>query len=398
MKRWLFFLCSMFLLVACQENTGTPPLIVVATRAPLDAGFQTYAYPTGLFSIRVPPQWIPDQLPYEDGVRVQFTSVENNERIVRLTLAVVNTGAPLTADAFAQSVQTYQTQAAGTWTETSPPVAMADGSVRLQGLRLYPTIGIRAFNIFLQGNGSYFSALEADVTAADGNVLQTLLAAVNTFQLNTNIPLEIGKVNPIGVTSASGVLGFQNYLHWEDTNGGFNITGEVTNLAEVPLEAIRLTAYLYDTNGEVLAERSTILAYEVLAPQQSAPFRIRFDTGRPSIAVRYDIEGAARAADFSLQTFYGNENFLIGEDRAFYNQNGFLTVSGLIQNNNSQLATAVRVIVAIVNEEGSVVATQDTFINQDQLLPGEATNFEVTFDDVGGNAFKYKILVQGVTG
>lgn len=397
MKHQIFLFFVLLLLTACANNgNNAGPLIVVATRAPLDTGFQTYQHPTGVFSIRVPPQWIPDQLPYENGVRVQFTSVENNERVVRLTVAIVNTGDPLTAEVFAQAVQTYQ-QEDSTWAETAIPAAMTDGSVRLQGLRQYPTIGTRAFNIFLQGNGSYFSALEADVTNTDTTMLQTLIAAVNTFQINTNVPLEQGDVSPVGVTSASGVLGFQNYLHWEDTNGGFNITGEVINLAEVPLEAIRLTAYLYDAENSELAERSTILSYDVLAPGESAPFRIRFDTGRPSIAVRYDIQGAARAAEFSLESFYGNENFLIGEDRAFYNTNGLLTVAGLIQNNNSKLATSVRVIVAVVNEEGQVVATQDTFINQDQLRPGEATGFEVTFDEVGGNAFKYKILVQGVT-
>lgn len=385
-------------LAACIDGGGTAaPLVMVATRAPLDAGFQTYEHPSGVFSIRVPPQWIPDQLPFESGVRVQFTSVENNERVVRLTVAIINTGEPLTAEAFARAVQAYQPQEDGTWTATAPPAAMSDGSVRLQGLRDYPTIGTRGYNIFLQGNGTYFSAIEVDVTGADGVMLQTLFAAVNTFRVNTNFPLEIGEVKPASVTSASGVLGFENYTHWEDSNGGFNITGEVTNLADIPLEAVRLTAFLFDAQDNALAERSTILAYDVLAPGESAPFRIRFDSGRPSITVRYEIQGAARAAAFSQASFYGSENFLIGEDRAFYNTNGFLTVAGLVQNNNSKLATSIRVLVAVVDEEGKVVAVQDTFINKDQLLPGEATSFEVTFDELGGSAYKYKILVQGTT-
>ncbi len=396
-KKSLLFLLILGL-AACMDGGGTAaPLVMVATRAPLDAGFQTYEHPSGVFSIRVPPQWIPDQLPFESGVRVQFTSVENNERVVRLTVAIINTGEPLTAEAFARAVQAYQPQEDGTWTATAPPAAMSDGSVRLQGLRDYPTIGTRGYNIFLQGNGTYFSAIEVDVTGADGVMLQTLFAAVNTFRVNTNFPLEIGEVKPASVTSASGVLGFENYTHWEDSNGGFNITGEVTNLAAIPLEAIRLTAFLFDAQDNSLAERSTILAYDVLAPGESAPFRIRFDSGRPSITVRYEIQGAARAAEFSQASFYGSENFLIGDDRAFYNTNGFLTVAGLVQNNNSKLATSIRVLVAVVDEEGRVVAVQDTFINKDQLLPGEATSFEVTFDELGGNAYKYKILVQGTT-
>ncbi|MBZ0308395.1 MAG: DUF3426 domain-containing protein, partial [Anaerolineae bacterium] len=307
-KKLLVFLL-IFGLTACMDGGGTAaPLVMVATRAPLDAGFQTYEHPSGVFSIRVPPQWIPDQLPFESGVRVQFTSVENNERVVRLTVAIINTGEPLTAEVFARAVQAYQPQEDGAWTSTAPAAAMSDGSVRLQGLREYPTIGTRGYNIFLQGNGTYFSAIEVDVTGADGVMLQTLFAAVNTFRVNTNFPLEIGEVKPASVTSASGVLGFENYTHWEDTNGGFNITGEVINLADIPLEAVRLTAFLFDAQDNPLAERSTILAYDVLAPGESAPFRIRFDSGRPSITVRYEIQGAARAAEFSQASFYGSEN------------------------------------------------------------------------------------------
>ena len=56
--------------------------------------------------------------------------------------------------------------------------------------------------------------------------------------------------------------------------------------------------------------------------QESAPFRLRFDTGRPSTAVRYELHAAARAAEFALADFFGGDRFLIGEDQAFYNDNG----------------------------------------------------------------------------
>jgi hypothetical protein len=276
--------------------------------------------------------------------------------------------------------------------------AMSDGSVRLTGVRDYPTLGPRALNIFLQGNGSYFSALEVDVTDAAPPVLARLLAIANTFRIDTNVPFTEGIVAQPGVTSASGVVAFEDYIHWDDANGGFNISGRVVNLSDTPLEAVRLTGYLFDEDGNELAERADVLSYDVLQAEESAPFRLRFDTGRPSTAVRYELHAAARAAEFALTNFFGGDSFLIGEDQAFYNNNGVLTITGLVQNESGRLARDVKVIAAIFNEDGKIVGTQTSFINQEQLLPGEAIPFEVTVFDLGGNAFRYTLVAQGVGG
>lgn len=393
-------ICAAFFLIGCL-NQKAEPLVIVATPDALDAGFQTYTHHSRVFSLRIPPGWIPDELPDDSGIRMQFTSVEGAERVVRLSLTVVNTGQPLTAEAFIQAVNAYQPPpdiSEIPWYPTSDMAAMADGSVRLTGIREYPTLGSRALNIFLQGNGSYFSALEVDVTNATPEVLQTLLAVVNTFRVYTDAPLNIGRVSAPGVEVASGVIGFENYLHWDDNDGGFNITGQVVNRSGEALEAVRLTAYLFDEQGNQLAERSDILVYDVLKDEETAPFRLRFDTGRPSTAVRYELHAAARLAEFSLATFYGSENFLIGEDNAFYDINGNLTITGLVQNNAGKLATSVKIIATVFNEGGQVVATETTFINQDSLLPGEATDFEITFFSLGGNAYRYTLVAQGTAG
>ena len=402
MKRIFFPLIFLLILAACDGGgDGAEPLILVATPDAPDAGFQTFEHNSGVFSIRIPPDWIPDELPNDNGIRMQFTSVEGSERVVRLSLTVINTGQPLTAEAFIQAVNAYQPPSdvsAVPWIPSSDMAAMADGSVRLTGVRDYPTLGPRALNIFLQGNGTYFSALEVDVTNAEPFIVERLLAAANTFRINQNAPFTEGVVAQPGVTSASGIIAFEDYVHWSDRSGGFNITGRVLNLSETPLEAVRLTGYLFDEDGNELAERADVLAYDVLGAEESAPFRLRFDTGRPSTAVRYEIHAAARAAEFSVSNFFGGDRFLIGEDQAFYNNNGVLTITGLVQNESGRLARDVKVIAAIFNEDGNIVGTETSFINQDQLLPGEATPFEITVFDLGGNAFRYTLVAQGVAG
>ncbi|NJL93913.1 MAG: hypothetical protein HC915_09380 [Anaerolineae bacterium] len=399
MHKQLWLWLGMLWLAGCGALGGdAQPLVVVATPDAPDAGFQTYEHPSDVFSIRVPPSWIPDQLPDDNGLRVQFTAIEGAERVVRLTIYVVNTGQPLQAEAFASAVRAYQPPpdlAAIPWRLVESETAMPDGSVRVVGVRGYPTLGPRALNIFLQPNGSYFSALEVDVTGADEATLQTLRAVANTFRVNTAAPLRQGAVFPAGVTSATGVIGFQNYLHWQDSNGGFNLTGQVVNQSEEAFEAMRLTGFLLDEAGNILAERSGILSLDVLRAGEVAPFRLRFDTGRPTTAVRYEIHAAARAADFDRNRFYGDENFIIGEEEARISEDGFLIISGLVQNNNTQLATNVKIIATILDAQGQVVAAETTFVNQETLRPGEAVPFEVTVSELGGPGFSYDLLVQG---
>lgn len=392
----IFFI--VLLLSACDDG-GSEPLIVVATPDALDATFRTYEHESGVFSLRIPPEWVPDQLPYDAGIRMQFTAIENAQRTVRLSLTVVNTGQPMTEEAFIQAVSDYQPPSdvsSVPWLPTGELAAMRDGSVRLSGIREYPNLGSRAVNIFLQGNGSYFSALEVDVTDATPESLETLLAVINTYEVNTAASLAQGNVSPPGINTVSGIVVVQDNFHWEDLNGGFNITGKVLNTSDQDLEAIRLTAYLFDETGNQLAERSDILSYDVLSGGAARPFRIRFDTGRPTTAARYEIHVAARQADFSQLSFYGNENFLVGEDEAVYNSAGDLTIRGLVQNNAGQVAESVRVTVAIVNETGDVVATESTFVNEEFLIPGQATPFEITIYDIGGNPFRYELFAQGL--
>jgi hypothetical protein len=80
------------------------PVIIVASPVPPDADFVRYEHPSGVFSLRMPPDWIAGELPDSHGVRVQFTALEGSQAVTRLSVYVVNTGQPMTPEAFAQAV------------------------------------------------------------------------------------------------------------------------------------------------------------------------------------------------------------------------------------------------------------------------------------------------------
>ncbi len=393
----------MLLASACGGSLqNNDPVFMVATPVSPDAGFVTYRQSSGAFSLRMPPDWIAGELPDPNGVRIQFTDLEGEQAVTRLSVYVVNTGQPMTPEAFAQAANAYQPPedlAAYGWQEFSR-TDQRDGSRRITGVRTYPTIGPRSLNIFLQGDGAFFSAIEVDVTDASPALIDQLSAVVNTYRVNRDAELAVGTVQQAAasVTSYSGVIGFHGYLAWTDDDGVFHLTGEAVNTTPRPLEAVRLSGVLYDSQGRRLAEQSDILSVDVLGPGQGAPFDLRFEGGKPATAVRYELNVAGREADYALQTYYGPENFVIANDYADYNAQNNLVLRGELANVGPGVAEAVKVVAAIWDGQGHVVGAETIFVSKAQLVPQEAVAFEVPFYQLGGSAMTYTLTVLGTEG
>lgn len=405
----LFLLMLLILVLAasvaaCGSDAirSDDPVFVVATPDASDADFVTYRHASGAFSLRLPPDWIAGELPDADGVRVQFTALEGDQAVTRLSVYLVNTGQPMTPEAFAQAVAAYQPPAdlAGYGWQEFDRADMPDGSRRITGVRTYPTLGPRALNIFLQGDGAFFSALELDITDANGPLLDVLQVVANTFRVNTDAELDIGTVEQAaaGVTSYTGVIGFNGYHAWTDRDGVFHLTGEAVNTTPRPLEAIRLSGLLYDAQGRRLAEQSDILSMDVLGPGQGAPFDLRFEGGKPATAVRYELQVAGREAEYALRDFYGPENFRVANQEATYNAQNTLVIRGDLANTGPSVAEAVKVIVAIWDGEGRVVAADTVFVPVPRLVPQEAVSFEVPFYELGGSPGTFTVAVVGTVG
>lgn len=390
-------------LVAGGCGTGdiqsNDPVFVVASPVPPDAGFITYRHSSGVFTLRMPPDWIAGELPDPNGVRVQFTDLENDQAVTRLSVYIVNTGQPMTPEAFAEAANAYQPPkdlASYAWQEFSRS-DMRDGSRRLTGVRTYSMLGPRTLNIFLQGDGAFFSAVEVDITGADAAMLDTLASVANTYHVNTSAEVAVGTVQQASasVTSYTGVIGFNGYNAWTDRSGVFHLTGEAVNTTPRPLEAVRLSGVLFDAQGRRLAEQSDILSMDVLGPGQGAPFDLRFEGGKPATAVRYELQVAGREAEYALRDFYGPENFVVANDEAVYNAQNVLVIRGQLANTGPSMAEAVKVIVAIWDDQGRVVAAETVFITQARLVPQEAVTFEVPFYEIGGPALTYTLSVIG---
>ncbi len=396
MRRTGLLLLGIMLVTSALSGCETSPVVVVATPVPPDVRFHTYRHPSGVFSLRLPPDWSVRDLSHENTVRVEFSPPGNTG--LPMTVYVVNTGAALDAARFLDAINRYQSIVNGdssVYTELSRN-AQGDGSWRLAGVRQTP-IGPRQLNTFLQANKTFLSAVEVDLTDASDASLQTLRAIINTYRVDQTAVIGASSIQAdedAGADTSSGILAFSGLYTWTDTQGAFIINGQVTNQSGRALEGIRVTAILYDAQNNALAEQANVIPVEVLADKAKAAFSIHFRNGKPSQGVRYELQAAARNAEYALKTHLGDDSFLRGNEKAVYNTGGFLTIVGDVVNKTQGIAYFVKVTAIVYDEQQRVVATDSAFLSKPDLQPGDTGHFEITLYEMGGSAARYVVSVE----
>jgi hypothetical protein len=397
----LFLACSL-LMAGCAAEESEPVLVD-------PTGFVTYAHPTGVFSLSMPPDWVlsdtsdayaldvsfslPDtSLPVLNIYVVSSTALGANASPDALT-AFENTGDVITS--FDGLVSLYQSDFYRLTNEVYKEIGreiQPDGSLRIAFL-IDSAHGTSQHNDFFQVAGQYFVAVRTRLPA-DPAQQRTLGRVINTlsFDLTTGWASTVAHPEE---NSPHDLVGFANLNHWADSNGGFVVVGQVINHAPEPLEFVRVNVQLYDAVGEVLTEQDNFVSSDLIMPGEYAPFSIVFSDGLPPGTVRYDLEASARYADYATQTFYGPENFAVTSEAGF-DENGLLVVSGQVRNEGNLTANLVKVIVTIFDEDQRVAGTDTTLVDVQQLAPGDTSGFDVRFFELGGAPNTFLVSVQGI--
>ncbi len=386
-------LCLAFL-TACTSGSG----VAVAPVNALDTGYHTYRHPSGAFSLRLPADWSVRDVSHDNTIQVEFSPPGNAG--LPLSIYVINTGSVLDTGALLNTINKYQSVFNGNpdvYTELSR-TAQGDGSWRLVGIRQTP-IGSRELNTFVQADKSFLSAIEADLTDVQDARLSQLRTVINTFRVETAAAVGAASLNgaSTGENTAAGSITFSGLLDYTDSTGGFNINGELTNQGTYAVEAVRVTALLYDTGGRLLAEQPDIVPNEIIPTGDRVPFRLQFRGGKPPQAVRYELQASARSAEYNAATYLPPENFIKGNEKATYNAQGFLSIGGDVVNGAQQPAKFIRVTITVYDEQDRVVGAESGFVERPELLPGEVSKYEVTFYQLAGNANRFVTKVEGRT-
>jgi hypothetical protein len=373
------------LIAGCAEEPPSPVLVD-------PTGFVTYAHPTGVFSLSMPPDWVVNDLSDEAALAVEFSPPDSPEPQLRVYIVSVAGENAQAADAVELLSEQYLALRYGGASDTiykdMGHEAQPDGSVRV-GILADTPLGPVQYNDFLQAAGPYFGSLQVRLPAEDLAHLRTLERIVNTFALHPEAAWRSVGQN----TETSDVVGFDNLNAWVGRNGSFQIMGQVVNNGTVAIEFIHVTAQLYDADNRVLAERDDFVSSDLLLPGERAPFSLLFPDGLPTTTVRYELHAAARYAGVIAQTFYGSENFAMASE-AILDENDWLVVQGQVRNDGTSRADLVRVIVTVFDDQQRVIGTDATLVDAQSLGPGEVSDFSVTFGELGGVAHTFLAAAQ----
>jgi hypothetical protein len=269
-----------------------------------------------------------------------------------------------------------------------------DGSLRLVFVIDAPQ-GTSSHNDFLQLFGPYFVAFRIRLPD-DQAQLRTITRVVNTLSVDEGNTWASNVVPEEEEDTASqGAVGFVSLNTWADRNGGFQIVGQVRNRTELSMEFVRITAQLYDSGNRLLGEQDDFVSSDLISSGGYAPFSIVFTEGLPPGTVRYQLDASARYADLTARTFYGPENFAV-TSAAEFDENGLLVISGQARNEGPQAASLVKVIATVFDDEGRVVATDTTLVDQPSLSNGDVSDYAVTFVELGGSPSTFLVTAQGI--
>ena len=215
----------------------------------------------------------------------------------------------------------------------------------------------------------------------------------------------------LGLTSVQQVFSqpenikVQNYSWYVDSEGYFNIVGEVQNTGPNTIESVILEGIITTVEGNQTYSNPTYVYVNCLVPQQKAPFYIELpppqtdDLSWLSIAVDH-IDFTVLSANVTSDYLY--PNVTVKSSSGGVDEEGIYWVSGSVQNIGSQTASTIRVIGTFYNASGIVVAAGYTdHLTPVSLSPSSVASFKVpafnlneTLVSSAQKISSYSLLVQ----
>ncbi|NWG18092.1 MAG: hypothetical protein HXY41_15825 [Chloroflexi bacterium] len=382
-------LLAAVLLAGCSGGA----VVFAPTPPPPDTSPLVYQHPGGAFSIMIPRRWAVSVQHTTTLAAAAFSPPGADEPAVRL--AVVNLGKTVESAALGEFINRYQTELrpqAGGYVQASRQ-AMGDGSWRLSGLQHTPGGHTQPVNTFIQASGSLVAVIEVAIPD-DAARLKELQLLVNTFELRPDVELQ--PVEPSAALFASAYrLDFLNVAAWTTPAGAFIINGEVANAGPDGLAAVPLRAVLRSADGLVVAETADVVMGYGIPAGGFAPFSLRFGQGQPALAKTYELViGGEGWVPETLATVYGPET-LEWTDESSLDAAGQLIITGRVSNSGGEVVRGLRAVVTVFAADQRVIAAGYGDITP-SLAPGEATAFQITLPELGGEPLNYILNIQGL--
>ncbi len=382
---------TILLLILLLTGCGQGAVVFAPTPIPPDLSPIRYTHPSGVFSVRVPPDWAVYTQHRTDLVSAHFTPPGEITPIIGIAVIKLNT----TMDILS-IINTYQQQIRQDRYREQDRQAVGDGSWRLSGLRI--TIGGLAeqINTFIQQTENFVSVLEV-VVPDDPNLQAQAEILINTLDINPSATLEPSPLSTLGFVTSSD-LQVENIHAWTTPQGVYFVTGEIANYSSQPLFDIPIRLELQTLDGQGIAEAlDTVMGYAIL-PGEFAPFSLRFGQGQPPNTTRY----LFTLGNYSWNPAETNTPRIIGADGMTWTDSssiaddGTLVIEGVVTNTGDEPVRDPLATVTVFDASQNVIAAAFTPVMQGILAPDESVNFVFRIQEIGGTPTNYIVNVQGL--
>jgi hypothetical protein len=186
---------------------------------------------------------------------------------------------------------------------------------------------------------------------------------------------------------AGGVDIVSTSMHRSST-GSLHLVGEVANNTQSTVEYVKVIVSYYSTGGALVATDYTYAEMDELEPGETSPFDI-LTIDPPAGIDRHELLVEYRATrQVPLRGFETS----VGSVRT--SSIGSLRITGEVRNNTGVAAEYVKVIAALYDANGTVIAVDFTYTERRQIEAGGRSPFEVLILSAPRYA-SYKLWVDG---
>jgi hypothetical protein len=178
-----------------------------------------------------------------------------------------------------------------------------------------------------------------------------------------------------GIPLASADVILQNDKSYVGDDGSFHIVGEIQNNLKSPLNQVKVFVNLYDSSGNVIANKETRTLVNTIMPTMKGPFDLIFTNINQEAISSYTID-----FDYSISEPKGQVIDITSSELKKDAHNN-LIISGVVENNGDITANTVAVITTFYDKEGNVVSVSRTHPEPDYLGSDDDVFFIVSIVD-----------------
>lgn len=164
-----------------------------------------------------------------------------------------------------------------------------------------------------------------------------------------------------------------NFTDYVDATNYFHIVGEVANLTESPLTAVEIEVNFYNDNDQLLAtfDETTLLSTIPARDKACFDFAIQEPVGWDY----YEFETINKWEQGQALPMLTVNNLSHSQnpDELWYE------IKGDVTNQQGSLASNVRPVGTLYNDEGEVVGCEWTYTDPEDLAPGAVGSFQMPF-------------------